>query len=308
MIKNIIGCLLLCISTWHTANACDACGCSITNQNLGLLPQSNRHFAGIQYQNNTFNSIQRPLSDTQPDIYSEEYYHTVQLWGRVFIGKRWQIFAFLPYRNNLRKQSGASGNISGIGDITVLVNYNLLQTNDSSMNTIRHRLQLGGGVKAPTGRYLGVSELDKAGLPNMQPGTGAWDIPLNLNYTFKYKKTGLNLDAAYNITTPNRYNYKYGNRLNTQLLGFYWLNMKQIAILPQAGIRYEYALHDHDNYDKGWLNRQTGGYILSAVAGIQAYYKSFGVQLSFYKPVAQAYANGDITAIQRADAGILLMF
>lgn len=300
--------MLVYLSTWHAVNACDVCGGAGVNQSLGLLPQSNRHFIGVQYQQNQFSSVLHPLSEYKSDICSDEYYNTVQLWGRAYIGKRLQLFGFIPYRINTRMQDNISSNIQGIGDITLLVNYTLLQTSDSLCSDWKHRLQGGGGVTAPTGMYQGVSELDKTGLPNMQPGTGAWNIPVNANYTIKHKKAGANVDLSYNITTPNKENYKYGNRLNSQLTGFYWLQAGSISILPQVGVRYEKSWHDYDNYQKGWRNEQTGGYIFSALVGAQLYYKKFGIQLSWSKPVMQDYGGGDITAIQRFDTGLLLMF
>lgn len=304
--KYIIGCALLLFSS-TIADACDVCGASSGNQNLGLLPQMYRHFAGIQYQYNSFSSTHVPLSDNQPVEYSDEYYRNVQVWGRYCIGRKWQLFAFVPYRYNRSTYTGQTEPSQGIGDATLLVNYTFIQTSDSSESPIQHRLQGGAGIKAPTGSYKGVSVLEKQGLPNMQPGTGAWDIPLNLNYTLKYNNTGLNMDCSYNITTANRDNYKYGNRLNTQLLAFYWLQGSAVSVLPQIGTRYEYALHDYDNYNRKWLNEQTGGYILSGVAGVQVYYNNIGLQLQYSKPFTQNYGAGNIKAIQRVDAGLMFL-
>lgn len=306
--KQAILCLLLTTCTLQMANACDVCGASSGNQNLGLLPQISKHFAGIQYQHNQFESRHIPLSENQPVRYSREHYNTVQLWGRYCLGQRWQFFAFVPYRYNTTTYYNTAGAIKGIGDATVIANYTFIQTADSSENQLRHRLQGGIGIKAPVGSYRGVSELERMGLPNMQPGTGAWDIPINANYTLRYRDAGINTDASYNITTPNKDNYKYGNRLNLQLSAFYWLSTDEISILPQAGVRMEYALHDYDNFEKKWLNEQTGGYIASAIAGVQLYYKSIGLQLQYSRPINQHYGNGNITARQRIDAGIICLF
>lgn len=303
--KFALSCILLVCSI-TTANACDVCGGSSGSQSLGLLPQMYRHFAGIQYQYNSFSSVQKPLSDAKPLVHANQEYQTIRLWGRYCIGSRWQLFGFLPYRSNAYTSAANNITTNGIGDASVLLNYTIVQSSDTAV--VQHRLQGGVGIKAPTAKYTGVSELERAGLPNTQAGTGAWDIPLNLNYTIRFASMGVNADVMYNITTPNRDSYKYGNKLTTQLTAFYWLQKNGVAILPQLGLNNEYGLHDYDNYKKKWLNEQTGGYILSAKAGVQLYYKKLGIQLMYSKPVSQYYGGGNITSNQKIDAGMMFLF
>lgn len=304
--KYVLICTLL-LANLQQAVACDICGASSGNQSLGLLPQMYRNFAGVQYQYNQFRSRHVPLSETRPVWYSNEQYHTAQIWGRYCAGKRWQLFGFVPYRYNTSSYYNNSS-INGIGDVTVIANYALLQTPDSADRDLKHRLQGGAGLKAPTGVHKGVSQLEREGLPNMQPGSGSWDVPVNINYTLRYRNAGMNTDASFVITTPNKDQYKYGNRLNLQLGLFYWIQRNKLTILPQLGLRHEYALHDYDNYARRWLNTQTGGSITSAVAGAQLYYGKAGVQLQYGRPVAQHYGGGNISAQQRIDAGIIILF
>lgn len=305
--KHIICYLLLFISS-SALYACDVCSASSGNQSLGLLPQMYKQFAGIQYQNNTYKSISRPLSDNQPIVHANERYQTVQLWGRVCLGKRWQVFAFLPYQHNTYTTADTTIINSGIGDMSILVNYVFLQSSDSTSSDIQHRLQGGLGIKAPTGKYTGIGERELSGLPNIQSGTGAWDIPININYTVRYKQTGINLDGSYNVTTVSMDQYKYGNKLATQLTGFYWLNVGACSILPQAAVSYEYMLHDYDNYAKKWLNKQTGGYLLSARGGVQVYYNKLGLQLMYSHPISQISNGNNLIARNKIDAGLLFLF
>ena len=304
--KHILCCMLLLCSS--TVYACDVCSASSGNQSLGLLPQMYKHFAGIQYQHTNFSSVSIPLSDTKPRVHADELYQTVQLWGRYCIGKRWQVFAFVPYKANKYSTSDTTITSQGVGDVSVLVNYTILQTADSSTSKLKHRLQGGAGLKAPTGDFKGITERERSGLPNIQPGTGAWDIPVNVNYTLRHKKTGVNIDASYNMTTVSKDNYKYGNKLNSQLTCFYWLNTGNISILPQLAMGYEYMLHDYDNYSKKWLNEQTGGYIMSGKCGVQLYYRKVGMQIMYSQPIWQKSNGDNITAKNRIDAGVLLLF
>lgn len=305
--KQIICCLLL-LCTTLCVRACDVCGGSGSSQNLGILPQFKKHFIGLQYQYRSFSSVYPALSEQKPAAYSEEHYNTAQLWGRYVVSKRLQLFAFVPYQYNRRLKDGTNTDMNGISDISVLANAVVFKTEDSSESEWKHVLLAGGGIKLPTGSYKGITALDRLGLPNMQPGSGAWDVIVNLNYTLRYDNTGINADAVYTITTANGDDYKYGNRLGTAVSGFYWLQAGRVSIMPQVGFRYEYVLHDYDNYSRKWLNEQTGGSLSWATAGTQAYYGKMGFQLSYGIPVAQHYGAGNITAKHRADAGLFFLF
>lgn len=305
--KRIIGLVLLAPAMVTTVHACDVCGCSASNQYLGILPNASQHFIGLQYQYNSFKSNHPSLFENRPDEQGRDDYNTLQLWGRYNIGKRIQAFAFLPYRLNVHREDSVRTQTAGIGDISFLVNAVIIKE-DATNHNWKHQLLAGGGVKLPTGKYAGITALDRQGLPNMQAGTGSWDFLVNANYTVRHNKIGANLDAAYTITLPNSEDYKYGNRFNAGLLGFYTLKAGKATLLPQAGLRYEYTLHDYDNYTRRWLNEQSGGYLCFATAGIQAYYDRFGARLIYQLPVAQDYGAGYVTAQHKIDAGIFFLF
>ena len=195
---------------------------------------------------------------------------------------------------------------NGIGDATLLAN--VLLANKQGKKALQHQLLAGCGVKLPTGRHMGITEMDKLGLPNMQPGTGSWDAVVNGNYTVRGNTLGANMDAAYAFTTANKDAYKYGNRLNAGITGFYQIKTSKMSLLPQAGVRYEYSLHDYDNYSKKWLNEQSGGYMCFAMAGIQGYRGRTGVRLMYQMPVSQHYSSGYVTAKNRVEAGVFFLF
>lgn len=305
--KQLICCLLLFLSA-ATARACDACGCSAGSQSLGILPQFYRHFVGLQYQYRSFSSLHQEIGDNKPVTKGDESYNTYQLWGRYYVGKRLQLYGFVPYRTSLVHEDGNTIQNSGLGDVSVWANYIFIKTPDSSESQWNQVLLAGGGIKAPTGHHDGISILDREGLPNVQPGTGSWDFVTDVNYTVRRNSIGLNAEAAYTFTTVDKENYKYGNKLLSGLTGFYWLQTGKFALLPQLGLRYEFTLHDYDNYRRKWLNDQTGGNIFYAMAGVQAYYSHWGLQLSYQLPITQNYAAGNVTAKQAATAGLFFLF
>ena len=305
--KTIISSLLLLWATCITANACTVCGCTATNQYLGILPQSTDNFVGIQYQYRYFNSTHDELDAAGKKIASTEYYNTVQLWGKYNIGSRVQLFAFVPYVFNEVHEESITTRTKGMGDASVLANVRLLG-NECNGKKWQHALQAGAGVKLPTGAYdnniLNSGDL----LPNMLPGTNSWDFIANANYTLKHGKGGVNVDASYTATTANKLGYKYGNRLSTGILGFYSWQKGQVSLLPQAGLRMDVAGTDYENYSTKLMNDMSGGEQLYFSVGVQAYYRRFGLQLMGHKPVVQHYAGGMVSNKIKTEAGLYFLF
>lgn len=300
-----MGALLLLVTS-GAANACTVCGCTASNQYLGILPQSFNNFIGIQYQYRYFNSIHDELDEHGQPLTSTERYNTMQLWGKYNIG-RVQLFAFVPYVFNEVHQESITSHTKGIGDVSVLANGRILGNNCSGKKW-QHSLQAGAGIKLPTGAYddniLNSGEL----LPNMLPGTASWDVMANANYTLKHGNGGVNVDISYTATTVNKIGYKYGNRLSTGILGFYSWQRSQVTLLPQAGMRLDVAGTDYESYEQRLMNDMSGGGQLYAAAGVQAYYRHFGAQLMGYQPVSQHYAGGMVKSKARVEAGLYFLF
>lgn len=304
--KKIMSGLLLLLATAPAAHACDACGCSASGQTLGLLPQHYPHFAGVQYQYRALRNTFPALLEGRPDDQSTQRYHTIQAWGRYALSERVQLYAFVPYQYNTREEKDVRSSNQGLGDVSALVNVVVLKK--TPVKGLNHLLLLGGGVKAPTGAHAGVSELDRRGLPNVQPGTGSWDFLLNGNYTLRGRAYGVNLDVSYTLTTANADNYKYGNRLGAGLTAFRNCEAGAWRLVPMAGVRVDHALHDYDNYAERWLNRQTGGCISYGSLGLQVFRQHWGLTGQAFCPLLQDYARGHVKAGFRAETGLMYLF
>jgi hypothetical protein len=305
--KRLISLLVVVLYVTNQTNACTVCGCSASNQYLGILPQSKTSFVGIQYQFRAFNSMHIPEAGETIAKTSVENYHTVQIWGRYNISDRIQLFAFVPYISNERIEGGVKSNLNGLGDATILINYHVLGANCKGKEW-RHNLLAGGGVKLPTGKYDDYSIKYNDGLPNMQPGTSSYDFIINANYTFQHNNTGVNTDLSYVVTTQNADKYKFGNRLNLGLNAFHTIKIKQYKIIPLLGARYEIAGCDYDNYSLGLKNDMSGGNQLYVSIGMQAYYSKIGIQAMLLKPVIQNYASGMVSNNYKAEAGVYFLF
>lgn len=284
--------------------ACGVCGGGASNQYFGLLPQSKGGFAGLQYQLRDFTGQHTTGSMSVNTL--REYYNALQLWGRYSLGDRIQLFAFLPYIVNSRFEIDNNQRVNGIGDATILANYCL--TKRLTDSKLKHTVLVGGGVKLPTGKYDNAAISKEDGLPNMQAGTKSLDVLFNTNYTIEYEKNGINLDASYAVTTPNTYQYKFGNRLQFGLQGYRYLTLKALNIVPLIGGRFENTACDYENYATEIRNTMTGGTFVYLSAGFQCYYKNVGFQFNFHKPVYQKYADRMVLNNYKLDSGIYIIF
>ena len=95
---------------------------------------------------------------------------------------------------------------TGFGDITLLLKYAILQT-------IKHQLVLGAGIKFATGEYKlrdaggGINE------PTLMPGTGSYDAILSGLYIFSLIPNRLDLftSVSHRFTTENELDYLFGD-------------------------------------------------------------------------------------------------
>lgn len=294
---------ILLVSLAQSMTACDICGCSSGGSYFGILPHFQRSFIGVRYQYQY--SYSKP-HDINSELYSasQEYFQSTELWGRYTPHKRIQIFGFLPYRFNHRIENDKTIFANGIGDASLLINYVVLSTPSGSASEWRHSLQLGAGIKFPTGKY----DLVKNGLfvhQNIQAGSGSYDVPANLIYTVRHKKTGMNAELNYRINGGNPFGFIYGNKLNSALRFLYWKETKQFTFLPSVGLKYEFASGDIQHNE---VIEYTGGSSMLASIACDVYYKHFGLGFQLSEPVYQHLGQGYTQDRSRFSANVIYLF
>ena len=141
----------------------------------------------------------------------DENFNTMQVWTRIPVIKNLQVSALVPYHFHNRELTSGEQKIDGLGDITVLALYTIFETKSDSAQ-FAHQFQLGGGVKAPTGKY--DAKNNGSVNPSFQVGTGSWDCLLAAEYTIRHKKIGLNSMLNYAFKTENKDHYQFGNQFN----------------------------------------------------------------------------------------------
>ena len=166
--------------------ACDVCGCSMDGSYIGILPQFHKNFIGLNYSQLDFTTEHHILGQPSSTV-SKEHFSTTELRGRINLSNRIQTFIFIPYATNSQSENGLQSTFSGIGDVRIIFNYNVLNTGDSLMNKWKHNLQAGAGVKLPTGSFNTLDRTQTVN-PNLQAGTGSYDALMNIIYTIRHKK------------------------------------------------------------------------------------------------------------------------
>lgn len=304
MYKFLFGVLsaALLLSTTESVRACDICGCSAGTQSLGLLPQSSGNFIGLQYLGYHARSEHPDLFDKTVKEKSWQRYDNVQFSARIRLNKHFQLLAFVPALHYSNRDSITTVSRTGIGDAAVLLGYGISlprQDNDEQF------LMLTGGVKMPTGKYMPTND---ALLSPASTGSGSWDLQTGLSYTRRLRNWGYNAEASFQLTTPNKQRYKFGNRSAVAVNVFRRWTKGPFTLMPQCGARMEYSLHDYDNYDRKWLNEQSGGLLIFGNAGGQLLFRSAGIRLLAYVPAFQQFASGYVRSAPRWEASLFFLF
>lgn len=269
---------------------CDACGCSASGGSMGFSSMLNTNFIGIRYFNQQYKSSDGLYSNSP---WYNENFNTIQVWARIPVNKNIQISALLPYHFHNRETATGNQDIKGIGDITVLAMYRLYQTHKDSTFFV-HTLQVGGGVKAPTGKFDQSNAGDVN--PSFQVGTGSWDYLLATEYIIKRKKFGLNTILNYTIKTENDKKYRFGNQFNYAGTFFYLYEKEKLSFAPQLGFSGEVYGR---NYQYSEVVRKTSGDIVFGKAGFEIGKNKFSLGANVMLPIHQNLASARVEAKYR---------
>ena len=277
-------CLFFC-----SLRACPICGCGGGNLYVGLLPDFKYQFIGLRFHASQYHS--QLVSD--PSQYSTNDYSTIELWGGLRLGKKFQLLAFIPYYMNKQVDDDGTTYTNGLGDITVMGQYQVFKStgHSSSRNSLNQQLWMGGGIKLPTGPF-NANMLDSNTTVadiNAQIGTGSVDFLVNGMYGLTIRNFGLNLSASYKINTVNAQHYKYGNKFQSNLIASYHLGSGLTTTTPNIGLGYENVAI---NKLGAKSVQYTGSQILTAIAGVEIDFGKVGIGINGQLPLAQNFAEG----------------
>lgn len=284
--KKIISFIAIVFCAFNSY-ACDICGCGVGNYYIGLMPQFSKSFVGLRYQFSRFHTnIKGDASQ-----YSKDLFETVEVWGGLNIGTRWQVIAIIPINRINQVSDDGTLNHTGLGDVAVMGNYKLFNKVSSTKNKklLSQTLWLGAGIKTPTGKFnVDASQTDLAALANTQVGSGSTDFILNANYIISINRWGFSNNVQFKINNSNRYNYNFGNKFSANSIAYYTFSKASGTITPNAGLLFTQNQSNKFNQTKV---TQTAGYVLSSAAGVEVNFKKLTVGCNVQIPLAQRFAH-----------------
>ncbi len=268
---------------------CDACGCSINNVSNNFEGLLSKQFIGLKYFSQHYKTRENVFI-TEPK--QDEFYNSLQLWGKVPISKKLVLYATIPYQFNY-KDTNPKTSIKGLGDVSVLANYFIFNDRDNSKNS-PHKISVNAGVKIPTGKFDENNTTSTN--PSFQLGTGSWDILTSANYQFIKEKFAVFLGTDYIIKTQNPKEYKFGNQWNNTLMLYYFTSVKGLKITPKVGAISELF---QDNEQRGYTVPNTSGNMILGKTGVEVSYKKFTLGSDVSIPFHTNLMNDEVKPISR---------
>lgn len=275
------------LNTFEDDYYCDACGCSASGGSMGFASILNSNFIGVRYIHQLYKSRDGLYSNTP---WYDENFNTVQAWARIPVFENVQVSALVPYHQNARQTETGRQSISGIGDMTVLAMYRLYQTHKDSTFLV-HTLQVGGGLKIPTGKY--DANNNGSVNPSFQLGTGSLDYILATEYVVKRKELGFNASVNYIFKTENQKFYRFGNQMNYAGTFFYLYTKGNYVLAPQLGFAGETY---KSNFQHKQEVRNTAGDIFFSKLGFELGRNAFSFGANAMLPIHQNLTNGNVEA------------
>lgn len=268
------------------AVGCDACGSTSNGDGWGIMPNYNRHFAGIRFNYRHYHNMHPMQSSDNTMLSGDDHFYRADLQLRYSINRRFQVATVLPYRFNNRTEGEIEMTKKGIGDVSVQLQYLPVLP---GAGKVKHAVQLTAGVEAPTGKFLFSHDVPV----NMQLGSGSWDYLAGLSYTIRYNKLGLSAEGTYRLNGDTESGYDWGNSYTAA--GRLFCNVSRdssSSVLPWAGMSYE-------NYDTNIENMKyqiraaySGGELLLLNGGVDYFTSKLAIGAEFGIPMINKVSEG----------------
>ncbi len=301
------GFILIALLIWAgILSACDFCNCY-----LGLNPHYKKNTFGVRYHNFFYRGSH--MSDAElaeMNVSANDFLEKrteLEMYGQWYPVQKLQLIYSIPYVSSNEYMSGHEDDAektSGIGDPVVLAHYQIFNRTESDSSYYSQRMFAGGGVKLPLGKW----KLEPDAEPNERihmPGTGSWDFLLSAVYLGKYKRTGLNVNVTYLLTTSNGQQFQFANRFNANATTYYQCKIKNTMLYPGLGAYLEQAGRDVNGSS---VLENSGGKILFAHAGLDVYWTKISVNAALQLPVVQSLNENQPELKYRFVAGVSYVF
>jgi hypothetical protein len=205
---------------------CDVCGGGMGANFPGLFTQLKTNYMGLTYMNSRTSTFHPPdLDDPYKKRKTKENYVGLTILGQMNFTEKWQGLIMIPYKMNRRTGAYSRLENNGMGDVTIGMNYRLIDYSDSA-KLMKHFFQVGGGLDIPTGKFKNY-DYDENVSPALQLTTGGLNYYFSATYRMRFNSWGWSLNSKYKRFSSNPDDYKMGDNLNMKMMSFYWKSFKK---------------------------------------------------------------------------------
>jgi hypothetical protein len=289
--RKLIIALVLTIG-FSTANACDVCRGGVGNYNPLLFPHLSKNYFGLCWMHRHY------ITSAEDGSARNEYYNAILLTAQYSPFKKLQLAVMAPWQLNKMQTLDGRKNISGVGDISVLANYQVFNKTNSKF---RRTFVAGAGVKLPAGRYQRLTG-EKVEGQNFQVGTGSTDYLLNASFHAGWRQWTVSATSSYKYNTQNKDDYRYGDVFLNGLTIVYQKEFKNFSIAPYTQMISEKQMKDADSHV---LQDHSGGHVLFAGGGLDVNIRKVSGGFSYQFVTNQHLAAGNIMAKPRFSTHLL---
>lgn len=224
--------ILGCILTVHMGSkACDACGCIVSNNSVGLLTDYRNNFVRTTYAHAGFES-----NPQHGHSFSQDNFGRIesQISFRPGILENVRLSLNLPYGINNRFAEGTTSGIQGLGDVRLVSIYTLFKKSEEC-DGLAFFIEAGGGASIPTGKHH--NNLKNQNLPdNFNIGIGALGLILQSNAVISKHNSGLSISNSIQWNARNRNDYRFGLQYASQVIAYHQIEYKSLKIVPGLGV------------------------------------------------------------------------
>ncbi|HMS30217.1 MAG TPA: hypothetical protein PKD32_10210 [Saprospiraceae bacterium] len=268
--------------------ACDACGCSIHNSEIGLITDFKKNYFKMSFSRFGFYSF----SETSKG--STDFFNRGNLSFRLGLGKMKKIHLVMqiPYLLNSRKGQEGYQSVKGISDVNGSLYYELIP-NKCLGSTGSLYFEFGAGVSAPTGYYN--AHIHDVNLPeNFNIGKGTFYFNTQTNLVFRWKQSGFVWSNFFQWLPESKDNYQFGSSLNTQLTVFHEFGLNKVKFNPNTGVYLESVAKDV--FPSGLNVVESGGRSVFWSFGANIKFSKWIAGFNLSKPLVNSYANESVQA------------
>jgi hypothetical protein len=309
MKKIVFLSFLIFLMPLAAAKACDVCGSNALSPLLGIRSGLTQKQVGLRFQQHIIHAHLAPDGQRTP-LSTQETYQSLDLFGSWQMAPRWKVMAQIPYQMQQREgiASGLTQQKSGIGDATLLGFYQLFSTRPGTSSLWQQVLQVGAGVKLPTGAYESLETSDLLQSNNaFQLGSGSTDVLLQAHYELQLASWGLQTQILYQLATANRDAYRYGDKVFGNVLLYRALPLSpKTWVAPHVGWQAEWQ--DRHTLDRQYTLSHSGGSLHTAVIGADVRWNRLQWTAQYQAPITQDLAKGRVESKGRWSVQLAVAF